>query len=48
MDDHIKEIDLDKEAKRKLQNIKKVRRFHQKNKDNTEYKKMKTENPKKA
>jgi hypothetical protein len=48
MDDHIKEIDLDKEAKRKLQNIKKVRRFHQKNKDNPEYKKMKADNQKKA
>lgn len=48
MDDHIKEIDLDKEAKRKLQNIKKVRRFHQKNKDNPEYKKMKADYQKKA
>ena len=48
MDDHIKEIELDKEAKFKLQNIKKFRRYHQKNKDNPEYKKMKADNQKKA
>ena len=37
MDDHIKEIALDKEAKRKIQNIKRAKNYHTKYKNNPEY-----------
>ena len=41
MDDHIKETTVDKEAQKKLYNLKAQRKYYQQNKDNPEYKKMK-------
>ena len=37
MDDHIKEIELDKEAKHKIKKLKDIKRYHQKYKNDPEY-----------